>query len=429
MPRVESKPHTSLHQISPYPTHYLSESTSSAAPSSTTSSSTADATSNKSRSASSGTTTSPPPKKKHVCPTCERAFTTSGHLARHTRIHTGERNHKCPFPGCETRCSRQDNLQQHYRIHLSPGSRRAATRSRAKGASKVKAASVERPKSPSPVSKPSTPPVQSLHPSPPLTPPILEPSRLYPSALTPPDSPPPLAQATLPATAQLHHETTSRYSSASSSPHTPYSSYSHGLSATTDSSGLADNQYGYRPTTATTYQDQSSSLHFGYVNTAPPSVCHTPVNNGPPSFSAYPSPHQDYVSQPALSSSLQHLQSRDPSPVTFSSRHSFSSNSSHGYPYSVTGTITPPSPASTHSIASYPSGPSTPTYPAYNDNQVYPSSLAPAHDRYPRRDDRSQPYIHHPQPLTSDYSYHPSLGMGQGVWKSDTMRTSLGIVQ
>ncbi|KAI0658718.1 hypothetical protein C8Q70DRAFT_882034, partial [Cubamyces menziesii] len=52
------------------------------------------------------------PKKKHVCQICARAFTTSGHLSRHTRIHTGERNHKCPFPGCETRCSRQDNLQQ-----------------------------------------------------------------------------------------------------------------------------------------------------------------------------------------------------------------------------------------------------------------------------------------------------------------------------
>ncbi|CAE7222736.1 unnamed protein product [Rhizoctonia solani] len=71
-------------------------------------------------------------KKKHVCQTCSRPFSTSGHLARHTRVHTGERNHKCPFPGCETRCSRQDNLQQHYRIHLSPKSRRtsnsAATR-------------------------------------------------------------------------------------------------------------------------------------------------------------------------------------------------------------------------------------------------------------------------------------------------------------
>ncbi|KAI0304140.1 hypothetical protein BC826DRAFT_865585, partial [Russula brevipes] len=58
--------------------------------------------------------------KKHVCHICSKAFTTSGHLSRHTRIHTGERNHKCPFPGCDTRCSRQDNLQQHYRIHLTP---------------------------------------------------------------------------------------------------------------------------------------------------------------------------------------------------------------------------------------------------------------------------------------------------------------------
>ena len=54
----------------------------------------------------------PVPRKKHVCPTCDKTFTTSGHLARHARVHTGEKNHKCPFPGCETRCSRQDNLQQ-----------------------------------------------------------------------------------------------------------------------------------------------------------------------------------------------------------------------------------------------------------------------------------------------------------------------------
>ncbi|KAF8599169.1 hypothetical protein BDV93DRAFT_449767, partial [Ceratobasidium sp. AG-I] len=65
-------------------------------------------------------------KKKHVCTMCSRPFSTSGHLARHTRydtavisisfqlthVHAGERNRKCPFPGCETRCSRQDNLQQ-----------------------------------------------------------------------------------------------------------------------------------------------------------------------------------------------------------------------------------------------------------------------------------------------------------------------------
>ncbi|KAF8556490.1 hypothetical protein OG21DRAFT_614942 [Imleria badia] len=63
-------------------------------------------------------------KKKHVCNICDRSFTTTGHLARHLRVHTGERNHKCPFPGCEARFSRQDNLRQHYRIHLAPGSRR-----------------------------------------------------------------------------------------------------------------------------------------------------------------------------------------------------------------------------------------------------------------------------------------------------------------
>ena len=54
----------------------------------------------------------PAARRRYSCPQCDRAFTTSGHLARHTRVHTGERNHKCPFPGCETRCSRQDNLQQ-----------------------------------------------------------------------------------------------------------------------------------------------------------------------------------------------------------------------------------------------------------------------------------------------------------------------------
>ncbi|KAK7045062.1 hypothetical protein R3P38DRAFT_3308762 [Favolaschia claudopus] len=55
---------------------------------------------------------SPSAKRTHLCPVCSRGFSTTGHLARHARIHTGERNHKCPFPGCETRCSRQDNLQQ-----------------------------------------------------------------------------------------------------------------------------------------------------------------------------------------------------------------------------------------------------------------------------------------------------------------------------
>lgn len=102
MPRVDSKQHLGPQfyhsQFSNSP--YLSESPSSSPP---TSHSTA---------SSSAPASTSAPKKKHVCSTCERAFTTSGHLARHSRVHTGERNHKCPFPGCETRCSRQDNLQQ-----------------------------------------------------------------------------------------------------------------------------------------------------------------------------------------------------------------------------------------------------------------------------------------------------------------------------
>ncbi|KAK7041328.1 hypothetical protein R3P38DRAFT_2512652, partial [Favolaschia claudopus] len=50
----------------------------------------------------------------HVSSNCHKTEvnSTTGHLARHARIHTGERNHRCPFPGCDTRCSRRDNLRQ-----------------------------------------------------------------------------------------------------------------------------------------------------------------------------------------------------------------------------------------------------------------------------------------------------------------------------
>ncbi|EOR00374.1 Transcriptional regulator NRG1 [Wallemia ichthyophaga EXF-994] len=66
-----------------------------------------------------------PIRKLYTCKTCHKSFTTSGHLSRHQRTHTGERAYGCPWPGCSTRCSRQDNLQQHYRTHLSPRSRKA----------------------------------------------------------------------------------------------------------------------------------------------------------------------------------------------------------------------------------------------------------------------------------------------------------------
>lgn len=56
--------------------------------------------------------------RKHVCKTCQKGFTTSGHLARHNRIHTGVKNHVCSFPGCEAKFSRHDNCMQHYKTHL-----------------------------------------------------------------------------------------------------------------------------------------------------------------------------------------------------------------------------------------------------------------------------------------------------------------------
>ncbi|EIE75885.1 hypothetical protein RO3G_00589 [Rhizopus delemar RA 99-880] len=65
-------------------------------------------------------------KRKYHCtePGCNKSFTTSGHLARHNRIHTGEKNFHCLHPGCPSRFSRQDNMMQHYRTHLSQKARR-----------------------------------------------------------------------------------------------------------------------------------------------------------------------------------------------------------------------------------------------------------------------------------------------------------------
>ena len=62
--------------------------------------------------------------RKYACKTCSRSFTTSGHLARHNRIHTGERKNVCPWPTCEARFARQDNCMQHYKTHTNGKSKK-----------------------------------------------------------------------------------------------------------------------------------------------------------------------------------------------------------------------------------------------------------------------------------------------------------------
>ncbi|KZO98869.1 hypothetical protein CALVIDRAFT_525838 [Calocera viscosa TUFC12733] len=52
------------------------------------------------------------------CLICARIFSTSGHLTRHSTVHTHEQKYGCPFPNCHKRCSRMDNLTQHYRAHV-----------------------------------------------------------------------------------------------------------------------------------------------------------------------------------------------------------------------------------------------------------------------------------------------------------------------
>ncbi|RPA78747.1 hypothetical protein BJ508DRAFT_195414, partial [Ascobolus immersus RN42] len=51
-------------------------------------------------------------KRKFPCQICGKLFTTSGHLSRHGRTHTGEKRYECPHESCDARFSRQDNCMQ-----------------------------------------------------------------------------------------------------------------------------------------------------------------------------------------------------------------------------------------------------------------------------------------------------------------------------
>jgi hypothetical protein len=114
---------------------------------------------------------------------------------------------------------------------------------------------------------------ESLAPSP-LSPPPLEPARIYTHYSTPPDSPPPLAQATLPATAsislatsRMHQSSPGQSLSSSSSPDTCYSPNDHHHLVALQSQGLsnpANLDYNNYRSGTTTYQEQSQAP-TGYI--------------------------------------------------------------------------------------------------------------------------------------------------------------------
>ncbi|KAL6925916.1 hypothetical protein ACO0SA_000525 [Hanseniaspora valbyensis] len=59
---------------------------------------------------------------KHGKSSIPFSFSTSGHLARHSRLHSGIKNHVCPVPLCGKKFGRRDNMRQHYKIHLKKSS-------------------------------------------------------------------------------------------------------------------------------------------------------------------------------------------------------------------------------------------------------------------------------------------------------------------
>jgi len=48
---------------------------------------------------------------------CGRIFTTSGHLSRHRRIHSGVKNYRCPLKPCAASFFRSDNMMTHFKVH------------------------------------------------------------------------------------------------------------------------------------------------------------------------------------------------------------------------------------------------------------------------------------------------------------------------
>ena len=56
--------------------------------------------------------------EEHVCPSCNKLFSTQKILKRHVKIHSGDKKYQCSEPGCNFSFTRKDHLNRHMRAHI-----------------------------------------------------------------------------------------------------------------------------------------------------------------------------------------------------------------------------------------------------------------------------------------------------------------------